>query len=134
METPQEEDNESISGINITPLVDVSLVLVLIFMVTTPFIVKSLIPVELPKAVTSEAVDRENITVSISPEDGFAVNEIPVNKDNLKTTLRQQFKTSGFSFLLIRADERIPHGEVEYVMKLGKQLGAKRIAFATLPK
>jgi biopolymer transport protein ExbD len=134
METQQEEDNEGINGINITPLVDVSLVLVLIFMVTTPFIVKSLIPVQLPKAVTSEAEDKENITVSISPEDGFAVNEIPVDKADLKLTLQQQFKSSGFSFLLIRADERIPHGEVEYVMRIGKQLGAKRIAFATVPK
>jgi|ERR1044071_7099190 biopolymer transport protein ExbD len=130
----RELEEDDFHGINIAPLVDVALVLVLIFMVTGPFFVKGLIPVKLPEAVTAQAENSENITVSISPEDGYAVNEIEVSRAELYARLKLQMKESGFSFLLIRADERVPHGEVEYIMKLGKQLGMKRIAFATVPK
>ncbi len=129
-----EDEYETANEINVTPLVDVSLVLVLIFMVTTPFFVKSLIPVRLPQAVASESENRENITVSISPISGYAVNEVPIKKPALAEELMRQLKKSGFRFLLIRADERIPYGEVEDVMKLAKRCGFRRIAFATDPK
>jgi biopolymer transport protein ExbD len=133
-EVSVEEESEGLHGINVTPLVDVSLVLVLIFMVTSPFMVKPLMPVKLPQAVTSQPEDRENITVSISPEDGFAINEIPVERRTLAAQLKRQIKASGFSFVLIRADERVPHGDVQDVMKIAKEQGARRIAFAIVPK
>jgi biopolymer transport protein ExbD len=134
MDDELEEPREGMYGINVTPLVDVSLVLVLIFMVTSPFFAKPLIPVKLPEAVASESEDRQNITVSISPEEGYAINEIPAKKEALPVLLEQQLKESGFSFVLIRADERVPHGEVQDVMKAAKRAGARRIAFATTPK
>ena len=61
-------------------------------------------------------------------------NLVAVQRAELFARLKLAMKESGFTFLLIRADERVPHGEVEYIMKVGKQLGMKRIAFATLPK
>lgn len=128
------EDSADITGINVTPLVDVSLVLVLIFMVTSPFFVKPLLPVTLPKATTSETEDNQNITISVSPEEGFAVNEIPIRKEALPLEIRNQMKKSGFSFVLIRADERVPYGEIQDIMKIAKDLGVKRTAFATFPK
>lgn len=128
------EDADGVYGINIAPLVDVALVLVLIFMVTSPFMVKGLLPVQLPQAVTSKAENRENITVSISPDQGYAINENPVRRSELASKLADVIKETKFSFLLIRADERVPYGEVEFVMKIGKQVGMKRIAFATEPK
>jgi biopolymer transport protein TolR len=128
------EDSDGMYGINIAPLVDVALVLVLIFMVTSPFMVKGLLPVKLPQAVASQAENKENITISISPDEGFAINEVPVGRGELMTKLKSVAKDSGFSFLLIRSDERVPYGEVEYVMKVGRQVGMKRIAFATEPK
>jgi biopolymer transport protein ExbD len=128
-----DDDDGGVNAINITPLVDVCLVLVLIFMVTSPFFAKQLMPVTLPRASTAESEDRENITVSISPEDGYAVNETSVSKDDLVRELRKQLRASGFSFVLIRADERVPHGEVQDVMKLCKRIGVRRIAFATDP-
>jgi biopolymer transport protein ExbD len=128
------DDDEGVNSINITPLVDVCLVLVLIFMVTTPFFSKTLMEVALPRASTAQAEDRENITVSISPEEGFAVNEIPVAKAALYNELRRQLKASGFSFVLIRADQGVPHGEVQDVMKICKRAKVSRIAFATDPR
>ncbi len=128
------EDQDGVYGINIAPLVDVALVLVLIFMVTSPFFVKGLIPVQLPEAVTSQAENRENITISVSPEEGYAINEASVSRAELSARLELAVKETGFSFLLIRADERVPHGEVEFIMRVGKKIGFKRIAFATVPK
>src|SRR5687767_15364732 len=134
LEHDADEDYESANEINVTPLVDVCLVLVLIFMVTSPFFVKPLIPVRLPEAVASESESRENITVSISPVSGYAINEIPIKKPELARMLLEKIKETGFHFLLIRADERIPYGEVEDVMKIAKRCGFRRIAFATAPK
>src|SRR5438105_3525480 len=103
-------------------------------MVTSPFFAKPLIPVQLPQAVSSESEDHQNITVSVSPVSGYAINEVPIKKVALGTELMRQMNKTGFSFLLIRADERIPYGEVEDIMKLGKRCGFRRIAFATEPK
>ena len=128
------EKGEGFKGINVTPLVDVCLVLVLIFLVTSPFFSKALLPVRLPQAVSSKAEDQENITLSISPDEGFAINEVPINRSDLSRELRKKMKDSGFSFLLIRADERVPYGEVQNVLKIGKALGVRRIAFGTSPK
>ena len=128
------EKEEGFSEINVTPLVDVCLVLVLIFLITSPFFTKTLIPVRLPQVVASESENQSNITVSISAEDGFAINEDFVPKKELSRELKKLMKSSGISFLLIRADERVPYGEVKDVLKIGKNLGVKRIAFATTPK
>jgi biopolymer transport protein ExbD len=124
---------ESVS-VDVTPLVNVALVLVLIFLVTSPFLMKQLMGVKLPEAVTTKTESQENITISISPDEGYAINEIPISKDALAVELSRQIKKSGISYVLIRADERVPHGEVEDLMKLSKQLRIRRIAFATIPK
>ena len=125
---------EEINGMDVTPMVNLSLVLLLIFMVTSPFFTKTLMPVNVPQAVTSKTEDQENITISISPVDGYGLNEELISKKDLARELRAAMKTSGISYVLIRADERVPHGEIEDVMKIGKRLGVKRIAFATIPK
>ena len=127
-------DDEGVNSINITPLVDVCLVLVLIFMVTTPFFTKTLMEVALPRASSAESEERENITISISPTEGFAVNEIPIDKRALYGELKRQLKESGFSFVLIRADQGVPHGEVQDVLKICKKAKVARIAFATDPR
>jgi biopolymer transport protein ExbD len=134
MDMDMDDEDSGYYAINVAPLVDVALVLVLVFMVTTPFLTKKLMPVKLPEAVVAEAEARENVTISISPDEGYAVNEVPVKRSDLIAAIKSKMAESNFSFVLIRADERVPHSEVAFVMKISKQLGVKRIAFATLPK
>ena len=129
-----EDSEEGVNAINITPLVDVCLVLVLIFMVTSPFMAKQLMEVQLPQASTSETEDKENITITMSVDKGWAINEIPVDRRALPLELKEHLKASGFSFVLIRADENVTNGEVQDVMKICKQAKVSRIAFATNPK
>ena len=126
--------DEDVSGINITPLVDVCLVLLLIFMVTSSYFTKQLIPVNVPHAVTSQSETEKNITISLSPTQGYALNEVPLSKAALATELRRHIKETGIRYVLIRADERVPNREVEELMKMSKHAGAGRIAFATVPK
>ena len=121
-------------GINITPLTDVGLTLVIVFMVMSPIVVKNLIPVKLPEAVTAKSERTENITISISPEDGFAINEVPLKREALELELDHVLQRTKITYILIRADERVPYGEVEDVMKMAKRLGGAQIAFATIPK
>jgi biopolymer transport protein ExbD len=125
---------EEMSGINVAPLVDVCLVLLLVFMVTSSYFSKQLMPVSVPAAVTSQSESQENVTISLSPTDGYALNEVPLSKAALATELRRHIKKSGITYVLIRADERTPHGEVDEILKMSKRAGAGRIAFATVPK
>ena len=69
-----------VTGINVTPLVDVGLVLVIIFMVTAPLFEQPALNVNLPKASTKEGEEKENITVTITPDGKIAINEQEVTR------------------------------------------------------
>jgi biopolymer transport protein ExbD len=134
MDDEFELDEDIGAETDVTPIVNVSLILVLVFMVTSPFIVKDLLNVTLPTAVTSKSEREENITITISPTEGFAVNEIPLKREALEMELVRHIQKSGITYVLIRSDERVPFGEVQEMLKTCKRLGARRIAFATVPK
>lgn len=129
-----DEDEDGFTAINVTPLTDVALTLVIVFMILSPIVVKDLLPVKLPQAVTSKSEKTENITISISPEQGFAINEVPLKREALELELDHVIQRTKITYILIRADERVPYGEVEDVMKMAKRLGGTQIAFATEPK
>jgi biopolymer transport protein ExbD len=122
-------------GINVTPLVDVSLVLVLIFMVTSPFFLKDLLQVNLPEATSLQMESRKNITVSVSAAGEMALNEIPVTSLNvLSFELSRAIKKEGSDVVLLRADGNVPSGDVQDILKIIKKAGARRVAFATQPR
>ena len=120
-----------ITEINVTPLVDVSLVLVIIFMVTAPLFSQPIMTVELPTAITDEGKETENITVTINPEEKLAVNAKEVTEDELKGELTRKLQESSAKVVIIRADKLTNHGIVVKVLDLAKELGAKSLIFAT---
>ncbi|OGR80800.1 MAG: hypothetical protein A3I11_07970 [Elusimicrobia bacterium RIFCSPLOWO2_02_FULL_39_32] len=122
-----------VTGINVTPLVDVGLVLVIIFMVTAPLFELPSLPVNLPKTHTKEGKEKENITVTITQDGKLAVNEEEVASNNLKTVLENRLKLSTEKHLILRADKESLHGDLLLVMRLAKELGAKSMAIATEP-
>src|ERR1700677_771442 len=79
------EDNEPLTGINVTPLVDVTLVLLIIFMVTTPMIMKPSINVNLPKAGSSDQTAPAEFNVTITKEGQIYANGEAVSQEALKT-------------------------------------------------
>lgn len=123
--------DEPITEINVTPLVDVSLVLVIIFMVTAPLFSQPVMEVELPKAITDEGKESENVTITINPEEKIAVNAKEVTEEELKGELKMKIDQSTDKVVIIRADALTNHGVVIKVLDLAKELGAKTMLFAT---
>ena len=132
MQTGQQYD--IVTGINVTPLVDVGLVLVIIFMVTAPLFEQPALNVNLPKASTKEGEEKENITVTITPDGKMAVNEQEVPRDGLQSALKKKLRLSDEKHVILRADKESLHGDLLFVMKIAKEQGAKSMAIATEPK
>ena len=120
-----------ITDINVTPLVDVSLVLVIIFMVTAPLFTQPIMEVELPKAITDEGKEGENVTITIDPDERLAVNAKEVTKDELKAELKMKLLESSDKVVIIRADNLTNHGIVLWALDVAKELNASQLVFAT---
>jgi biopolymer transport protein ExbD len=127
---PKSEEFESLAGVNIIPVIDVSLVLLIILLATSPILNLPGFEVKLPKAVTAESKEK-NISVSLSVKGEMAVNEETVNETTLIPALQKELKDKSDFLVIIRADQGVAYGKVERVMDLVKQSGAQRIAIAT---
>jgi biopolymer transport protein ExbD len=127
---PKAEDYDSLAGVNIIPVIDVSLVLLIILLATSPILNLPGFEVKLPKAVTAESKEK-NISVSLSVKGEMAVNEETVNESTLIPALQKELKDKKDFLVIIRADQGVTYGKVERVMELTKQAGAQRIAIAT---
>jgi len=128
--TKQIEEN-SIAGINMVPVINVALVLVIVLIITAPILSIPNIPVNLPRAVTIEAKER-NITISYGKDGRIAINTQVVSWEDLVPKLKYRLKKNSKVLVIIRADKDIPYGGVEKILDLVvKKAGAKRIAVAT---
>jgi biopolymer transport protein ExbD len=119
------------SEINVTPLVDVCLVLVIIFMVTTTAFLEPPFEIHLPKAHTAEQTKEEHLFVAISPEGGLAINESQIESGIFTEMITQKIKQSRHKLVIIRADEEAKSGAVLDVLNIVKKAGARRITFGT---
>lgn len=128
------EEDENISGVNVTPLVDVSLVLVIIFMVTTPLLTQPLLKIILPKAHTLEGEEKENVTITISKEGCLAVNEKKVGKEDILEYLKEKIIKNRDKFVIIRADQDATYEDMMFAMEIAKEAGAKKLTIATEQK
>lgn len=124
-----------VSKIDITPLVGVALILVIVFMVTSPLMMTPVdLEIDLPKAKTVEAKSETNITISISQENVLAINEDKVSFENLETALIKMLKDHPNRMVVIRADKNLNHRTVLNILSVAKNAGAKRLAIATLQR
>ncbi len=123
-----------LTDINVTPLVDVCLVLVIIFMVTTAMFLQPPFEIKLPKAHTAEQTKEENLFVAISPDGQLAVNETKVSLPEFKDLIREKLRRSRNKLVVIRADENSKSGAVIDALNFIKQAGARRITFGTESK
>ena len=128
-----EGDDGIISSINVTPLVDVTLVLLIVFMVTAKIIVSQGMPMDLPKAASGEEV--QNVfSVELTAYGTARVDSTPVATDEAIAELARQAKARNKDMrVVIRADKKVEHGRVIRVLDLLKQAGVAKIAFAVTP-
>ncbi len=118
------------SDINITPLVDVMLVLLVIFMVTTPMLVKG-IKVNLPKTHSgSTNITKKDLIVSIDKEGRIYLNKNQTDLDGL----RKAFEDNRGNEVVIEADKAIEYGLVVRIIDIAKQSGIEKVGLATTNK
>ncbi|MDZ4678783.1 MAG: biopolymer transporter ExbD [Oligoflexia bacterium] len=121
-------DDNPISEINVTPLVDVTLVLLIIFMVTTPMIMKPSINVNLPKAASADQSSPGELAVTISKAGQIFANGNAVSEDGLKSETLKLVASKPEMQAMISADKETPHGVVITVIDIIKGAGVKKFA------
>ncbi len=128
------EDEEGlISGINVTPLVDVTLVLLIIFMVTAKIIVSRGMPMDLPKAASGEEV-QQIFSVELTVDGKTMIDGKVVKNDDAVGSLAKTAREKNKELrAVIRADRKVEHGRVIHVLDLLKRAGVAKIAFAVSP-
>ncbi|MFC1522136.1 ExbD/TolR family protein [Elusimicrobiota bacterium] len=127
----QSQSDGPIIGINVTPLVDVCLVLVIIFMVTAPLLEQSSLSIKLPKATTQEGEEKSNITITITQDNRWAINSNEYPKEEIADILSVEIRKVPDRLVIIRSDRDSYHKELMEAMKIAKASGALSITIAT---
>jgi len=122
----------ALSDINITPLVDVVLVLLLIFMISAP-VLQSGIEVSIPHTRSTDTLTQERMVVTIDKEQNVFLQDKPVNIADLTARLQSAKLEPSKRVIYVRADERVPFGAFASVMEAVKQAGITNISIVTQP-
>jgi len=125
--------NDSISDINVTPLVDVMLVLLIIFMVTAPILQQG-VSIDLPKVTAGPlAGQEEQLVVNIAKTGQVYLNDTPYGLPDLTEKLRAIAVTRRDQPIYVRADQAVPYGQVMRAMAAVRQAGVVRVGLVTEP-
>jgi biopolymer transport protein ExbD len=123
-----QQDDEEITGINVTPLVDVVLVLLIIFMVTANFIVRETVEVDLPKAANAGETVQGLVNVVLDKEGALYFDGDPVTEAGLADKVKAALQKSPDTRAIISADQAIPYGKVMHLIDLVKGDGIAKFA------
>jgi biopolymer transport protein TolR len=122
----------ALADINITPLVDVVLVLLIIFMLTAP-ILQSGIDVDVPKTKTVKEITEERLVISIDKQQRVFLGNDPININQIPDVLRRKVRDPQRQSIFLRADENVPFGAFATVMDAVKQAGITNVSIVTQP-
>ena len=124
---------EIITKVNVTPIIDVALVLVIILLVTAPMMSVSDLPVNLPQARTREAEDQRNVCITISEKGEFAVDDHTVAAGGLEPALALALARpcNRDVLVVVRADRQVPFSTIRHTLAQARDAGARRLAIAT---
>ena len=126
------QTRSSLAEINITPLVDVVLVLLIIFMISAP-VLQSGIEVAVPKTRTVKEITEQRVVVTIDRDQAVFLGDQAVNIHELAQKLHQSGTDPAHQVIYLRADERVPFGVFASVMDEVKQAGITNISIVTQP-
>ncbi len=124
-------DEDAISDINVVPLVDIVLVVLIIFMVTAPAMMKPSMPVQLPSAASGDESQPSLLQVAINSEGQVFVNNMPVEEGEARRLSAEQAEKNPEVQAVIAADRDVPHGTVIRVLDWVKSAGVKKFAVTT---
>lgn len=124
-----DENSEIVAEINITPLTDIFLVLLIIFMITSSAMIESGGKVNLPKAVATQSESR-GTTVTLTPKREIFVNQRLVSEEGLEKVLQDALSKNAVKTVILRGDKEVLLGDTVKVMSIIKRAGASEIAIA----
>lgn len=127
MDAPREGD-EILAGINVTPLVDIVLVLLIIFMVTASFILSPSIKVALPHAATAEATPVSTIALVLTKKGALFLNGKATTEEKLAAFLPQAARDNPDVQAIVSADREVAYGEVVHLLDLIRTAGIHKFA------
>jgi biopolymer transport protein ExbD len=130
------QPNEPLAEINVIPLVDIALVLLIIFMVTTAFVKEAGLSMQLPKAQTTEAEPEKNQDINIALDNKAVVylDGKQTTIDKLAAFLQERAKQDAEARVIVKADRGIAYDNIVKVLDAVKLSGLHRVALATEPK
>ena len=123
-------DDDLVTGINVTPLVDITLVLLTIFMVTATFVTEQGLKVDLPKAAVQEASPTPALTVTLGADGRLRLMKLDVDLNGLRANLEHEAKLNPAVKVLLRAHKDLSYEKVAGVLDVIKLAGIKRCALA----
>ena len=123
-----DNEDEAITGINVTPLVDITLVLLIIFMVTASYIVKETIEVELPRAAHGGETVQKTFAVLVTREGRSFLNGLPVDDEALVSEVHKARAAGEDVQAIVGADKNATHGTVTHLLDLLKGAGVTKFA------
>lgn len=125
-------DDDMITGINVTPLVDITLVLLVILMVTASYVASKAIPVELPKGATGEAT-QTTLTISIDKDGKTFLDAEPISDTALQAKIKSTHDADPETRAVIAADGRTSHSNVIHVIDVLRRENVTRFAINVDP-
>ena len=130
------EDGAPMAEINVTPLVDVMLVLLIIFMITTP-LMNHKVKVQLPEAVVHQKEDKKQqvppITISVTEAGELFLNDEPATRQAIESRLSVEAQKTPQPPVQIRGDKTTPYRMVSDIVKIAQQQGMAKVGFITTP-
>ncbi len=124
---------KAITGINVTPLVDVVLVLLVILMVSSTYIVAQTLKVQLPKAKATDGAAEKPTTVSIVKDGSLRFDDESIGEDELARKLADLVGKDAEMSLVVSADAAVQHGRVVHVLDVAKLAGVTKFAINVMP-
>ena len=135
MRRPLVNPKSTMTRINVTPIIDVALVLVIILLITAPILSVTDLQVDVPQARTRGREDASRIMVTLGQRGELAIDDQVVLNARFDRTLASRIHSAGDGVLVVvRADTHMPHDDVSALLKRARDAGARRLALATRQK
>ena len=133
MKRLQAETSTTIAKVNVTPIIDVALVLVIILMITAPMIAVSDVDVKLPEAQTRNLEGHDRISITLGAHGELAVDEVNLTEATLQSAIAQRLADREDVIVVIRADQSVAYSAVRKIVEAARA-AAKRVAVGTNQK
>ncbi len=130
MASSSQNEDDTITGINVTPLVDIALVLLIIFMVTASFIVAPAVKVELPQVSKADEPPPRSLHFLIDPSGTIYLNEKRVQENNVLGLVQKEVAANADVQAVVSADKRVAYGDVVHLLDLVRSGGVKKFAIS----